>query len=194
MQNVQRVLIQDSDGKTVADFNLEERGQRQLTINFICSFYLMWGASSSEDLPAPSTPLTSKNLAGEQTSAELFTVTAAHQVGKKEVIRWGKTGITGNLVATMQALHTLLASGAEYNEPKDLSPFIQNNARYGLEVAPHSLRNQLRWLKERELVSDDNRLMPVAEEMAQSVEVIEKSGSEELPEGFGETEKVEDTD
>ena len=202
MLDVQRVLIRDSKGKTVADFGLEEKWQKQLVINFLCSFYLMGGTSLSEGLLDLNASPASKGLVesrGSRSSEEAetsdeFVVTASNQTGKREVIRWGRTGVTGNLMATMQALYNLHHVGGEYDEPKDLFPYLENNARYELEVAPNSLRNQLRWLKGRGLVTDDNQLVPVAEEMVKSVEVIERPGTEELPEGFWDTEKVEGTD
>lgn len=95
---------------------------------------------------------------------------APYQVGKKEVIRWEDNRVTGNLVATLQAMEAL---GGEFKSNGDLLPFVRRNERFSLDTnKTDSVRGQLRWLREKGLV-DDKRLTDLGSRMARAVKVLE---------------------
>lgn len=177
---MKKLIIQEN-GNTLAEFPLTESWQKKLVRNFISSYYehVLEGGSASSGVRSVSASDT--GLSDTEVNSG-FVVMASDQRGKKEVIRWNGTRITGNVVATLQSINALEASGNEYQALKDLLPLIRRNARYGLEVnGTKSIRSRIRWLKSKGLMTG-NRLTSLGKRMAEAVEVIEKP--EALDEDF----------
>lgn len=177
---MKKLIIQE-DGNTLAEFPLTESWQKKLVRDFISSYYehVLEGGSASSRVRSVSSSDTSPS--DTEVTPE-FVVMASDQRDKKEVIRWNGTRVTGNVVATLQSINALEASGSEYQTLRDLLPLIRRNARYGLDVnGTKSIRSQIRWLKSKGLMTG-NRLTSLGKRMAEAVPVIEKP--EDLDEPF----------
>ena len=152
------------NGKARGEFPLNEAYQQKLFVDFLSSYYGLGEVSPSGEGPS--------SLPEIRASTD-FVVKAEGQRGAKQVISWKGHRVTGNLVATLQAINSLETAGKQYKSTNDLLPYLSRNDRFQLNVTTRSLQGQIRWLTSKGLF-DSARLTPLGKRMAEAVKIMEK--------------------